>query len=256
MRKVCIITGATSGIGFELAKIFSKEDIDLLLISSNLKNLENTKNTLSNNKANIDILKIDLSKKFDTKVIEDKLLDKKLYCLINNAGFGELGEFIDTDIEKMGKMVDLNIKALMNLSYFFLNVTKGTRENVYLLNVASVAAFMSGPLMSVYYATKSFVLSFTRAINYEIAKKNQFIKISCLCPGPTRTNFTVNFIKKPNVFKNFFSMDAKSVADIAYKNLFKGKKIIITGKINYLMIKTLNFLPNSLIEYFTYKIMK
>ncbi len=254
MRKLCIITGATSGIGLEFAKIFSCEDIDLLLISNNIDNLEKTKSMLNKNIANIDILKINLSSDFDIELIKEKIKDKKLFCLINNAGFGDLGKFIDCDIQKAENMQKLNMLALTKLSYFFLNETKDTKEKAYLLNVGSVASFMTGPLMAVYYATKAYVLSFTSAIRYENENKN--IKICCLCPGPTKTNFTKNFIKKPKIFSNFFATSPQDVAITGYYGMLKGKEIIIPGILNCLMIKLINFIPKSITKAITFKIMK
>lgn len=256
MRKLCIITGATSGIGLELAKIYSCEDIDLLLISRNLKNLENTKNLLKKNIANIDILAMDLANNLDTEKIKEKISNKKLFCLINNAGFGDLGKFVNLDIKKAEKMLNLNVIALTKLSYFFLNEVKATKDTVYLLNVGSVASFISGPLMAVYYASKAYVLSFTNAIRYESKITNKNIKISCLCPGPTKTNFTKDFHSNPKIFFNFFSMNSKDVAITAYYGLLKRKKIIIPGVINYLMIKIIRFIPSSIIEKITYNIMR
>lgn len=254
MRKLCIITGATSGIGLEFAKIFSCEDIDLLLISSNIQNLEKTKTLLNKNIANIDILPLDLSSDFDIYKIKEKTMNKKIFCLINNAGFGDLGNFIDSDIKRAENMQKLNMIALTRLSHFFLNETKDTKEKVYLLNVGSVASFMSGPLMAVYYATKAYVLSFTSAIRYE--NKNRNIQICCLCPGPTNTNFTKNFSKKPKIFSNFFSTSPQDVAITGYYGMLKGKEVIIPGVLNYLMIKLIHFIPKKLVKAITYRIMK
>lgn len=254
MRKVCIITGATSGIGLELTKLYSCHDIDLLLISSNIENLKKTKTLLDKNIANIDILEMDLTKEIEIDKIKEKIKDKKLHCLINNAGFGDLGEFINCDIEKAKKMININIKSLTTLSHFFLNEVKDTKENVYLLNVASIAGFMQGPLMATYYATKAYVLSLTRAIRFE--NTNKKIKISCLCPGPTSTNFTKNFSTKPQIFTNIFATSASDVAITAYYGLKKGKEIIIPGVLNRLTIFLIRFIPNRLIEYITYRIMR
>lgn len=253
MRNLCIITGATSGIGLELAKIYSCFNIDLLLISSNINNLEKTKKLLDNNGANIDILEMNLINGIDLEKLKEKTDNKSLYCLINNAGFGDLGDFVDSNLKKAQDMIDLNIKALTSLSYFFLKKNKDTTTKSYLLNVGSVASFMCGPKMAVYYATKAYVLSFTNAIRRE--NSNKFIKISCLCPGPTKTNFTKNFKFTPNVFKNIFAMKSYDVALCAYYGLLKGKKVIIPGVTNYLMIKVIKFIPSSLVEVITKKIM-
>lgn len=255
MKKLCIITGATSGIGLELAKLFSCENIQLLLISSNLDNLKRTKMLLENKLATIDILEMDLANNFSIEKIKEKIKDKQLYCLINNAGFGDLNSFILSDLEKAENMIKLNNIALTKLCHFFLNETKESTDPIYLLNVASIAGFMPGPLMAVYYATKAYTLSFTRALRYEMRKKKN-IRICCLCPGPTKTNFTKDFIKKPKIFSNIFSMQAKDVAITAYYGLLKNKELIIPGVLNYIAIKIIPFIPNKLISAITNKIMK
>lgn len=254
MGDLAIITGASTGIGFEIAKylLSEKKDLKLLLISSNIDKLNLAKEKL--NSENVEILAQNLEN-FDISKIKEAISNRKIKYFINNAGFGDFGNFIDCNIEKQEKMIDLNIKALTKLSHFILNEVKETKEKVYILNVASVASFMSGPLMSVYYATKAYVLSFTRAIRYE--NKNEDIVISCLCPGPT----TTNFIKSSNLegsklFSSLKNMSAETVAKIAIKSLEKEKELIIPGFLNKLMVVSAKIFPDKLVRLFVYRIMK
>lgn len=257
MKSIGIITGPTSGIGYEFAKILANEDIELLLISRNIDRLNIVKEELEKiNKNNIYIIQSDLSElKFETE-IKTIIKDKHIKYLINNSGFGDFGLFDECSIKKAMNMIDLNIKALTKLTHLFINHSKKFEKKSYLLNVASVASFIPGPLMATYYATKSYVLSLTLAVRYE-NRNNKYLHISALCPGPTSTNF----IKSANAlnskaFNKFTIMTSKDVANIGYINLLKNKKIIIPGFLNKLMIFLTKFSPISLTLNITYKIMK
>lgn len=254
MADLAIITGASTGIGFEIAKYLlnEKKDLKLLLISSNIDKLNLAKEKLGSE--NVEVLAQNLEN-FDISKIKEAISNRKIKYFVNNAGFGDFGNFIDCDIEKQEKMIDLNIKALTKLSHFILNEVKDYSEKVYILNVASIASFMSGPLMSVYYATKAYVLSFTRAVRYENMNKN--IVISCLCPGPT----TTNFIKSSNLegsklFSSLKNMSAESVAKKAIRALEKEKELIIPGFLNKLMVVLAKIFPDKVVRIFVYRIMK
>lgn len=252
MRKLAIITGASSGIGLEFVKILSKENMDLLLIARSADRLEELKNSF----ANVEYIALDLSCDFDIEIIKKEIKDRELTMLINNAGYGDFGEFVNADIGYNLNMINLNIKALTKLSHFFLNEVKYNKNKAYLLNVASIASFMAGPLMSVYYATKSYVLSFTKAINYEY-RENKNVIISCLCPGPTNTNFVkASNLENSKLFDKLKNMSAEEVANIGYKSLLKEKTIIIPSLYNKLAIYMIKFAPDFLTNYFTYQLMK
>lgn len=257
MKSIGIITGPTSGIGYEFAKILANEDIELLLISRNIDKLNIVKEELEKiNKNNIYIIQSDLSELNFEAEIKTIIKDKHIKYLINNSGFGDFGLFDECSIKKAMNMIDLNIKALTKLTHLFINHSKKFEKKSYLLNVASVASFIPGPLMATYYATKSYVLSLTLAVRYE-NRNNKYLNISALCPGPTSTNF----IKSANAlnskaFNKFTIMTSKDVANIGYINLLKNKKIIIPGFLNKLMIFLTKFSPISLTLNTTYKIMK
>ncbi|WP_156286201.1 SDR family NAD(P)-dependent oxidoreductase [Oceanivirga salmonicida] len=258
MKKLAIITGATSGIGYEITKLIAKEDVDILMISRNKDKMETVKKELELfNKNKISILSIDLSKNLETDFenIVNEIGDRSIKYFINNSGFGDYGEFSSADIEKQRNMINLNILALTNLTKIFFDNVKSDSE-AYLLNVASVASFMSGPLMSVYYATKAYVLSFTRALIYE-NRENKNIHISVLCPGPTKTNFIKSSnLENSGLFNKLKIMSAYDVARIGFSELKKGKKVIIPGINNKIGVILNKFAPSSLVSYIVYKINK
>ncbi|TCP11451.1 hypothetical protein EV697_1072 [Bisgaardia hudsonensis] len=259
MQRISIITGATSGIGLEFAKLIAKENTNILLISRDEQKLLTLKQQLeiiTNN--NIDYIAVDLSENINEwiEVIKQKVRGKNLLYVINNAGFGDFAEFSECDIEKQNKMINLNIVALTNISKLFLELAKESKADSYLLNVASVAAYMSGPLMSVYYATKAYVLSFTRAIIFE-NRNNKNIHISVLCPGPTNTQFIKSSsLENSGLFYNLKTMSACDVAKLGLIGLKQDKKEIITGVFNRLSVFLSKFAPKNLSEFVVYRIMK
>ena len=216
-----LVTGASSGIGKDMAKILSNKGYDLILVARNKEVLEKLKEEL---KTNVEIYSLDLSDIDNCKELYNKVNDKNIDILINNAGFGLLGEFNETDLEKELNMIDLNIKSVHVLTKLFLkDFIK--RDSGYILNVASSAAFQPGPLMATYYSTKSYVYNLTLSIYGELKKKKSKVHISCLCPGPVDTNFN-------NVANCEFkakSLTSKYVANYALNKMFKNKLLIIPG---------------------------
>lgn len=212
-----LITGASSGIGLDIAKYLSSKGYDLVLVSRDMDKLKNTKfNT------NVEYESLDLSNVDNCIKVHEKYKD--IDILINNAGFGLIGVFNKTDMDRELNMIDLNVKAYHVLTKLyltdFINRDKGR-----ILNVASSAAFQPGPLMATYYGTKAYVYSFTMAIYEELKKQSSNVKISCLCPGPVNTNFN-------NVANCEFSVKALSseyVAKYAVDKMFKDKLLIIPG---------------------------
>ena len=224
-----LITGASSGIGADMARILSSQGHDLILVARDKKKLELLKEELT---TDVKIISLDLSSTFNCMKLYNKVKKENIDILINNAGFGMFGEFVDTNLEKELDMVDLNIKAVHTLTKVFLQDFK-TRNSGYILNVASSAAFSPGPLMSTYYATKAYVLRLTQGIYEELRREKSNVSVSCLCPGPVNTNFN-------NVAGVTFSvkaLESKDVAEYAIKNMFKKKLVIIPGllmKLNYI----------------------
>lgn len=216
-----LITGASSGIGREMARILSEKGYDLILVARRKKLLEELSNEL---KTNVEIYNLDLSSTFNCMKLYNKVKKENIDILVNNAGFGIFGEFSETDIDKELDLIDLNIKSVHTLTKLFLKDFK-KRDSGYILNVASSAGFMAGPLMSSYYASKNYVLRLTEAINEELRVVKSNVYIGALCPGPVDTEFNdvaqVRFTVK--------AMSAKDVASYAFNKMFKKKMIIIPG---------------------------
>ena len=241
-----LITGASSGIGRDMARVLSNKGYDLILVARNIENMEKLKREL---KTNIEIIALDLSDVNNCKKLYEQVKDKKIDILINNAGFGDIGEFRKTDLNKELNMIDLNIKTVHILTKLFLdNFIK--RDSGHILNVSSSSAFQPGPLMATYYSTKCYVYHLTLAIYEELRRIKSNVKISCLCPGPVKTNFQ-------NVANCEFKIKALSseyVANYAIDKMFKNKLLIIPGsimKLNYIFGR---FIPNKLKLKVTYNI--
>ena len=216
-----LVTGASSGIGLEMAKYLDSLGYELILVARNKEKLESLAKKLSH-KAKIIVM--DLSETQDIKSLYVLVKNDDIDFLVNNAGFGLCGNFSDTDLARELEMIDVNIKAYHILTKLFLKDMK-KKNRGYILNVASSAAFTSGPLMATYYATKSYVYRLTEAIWYELKKQKSNVHISVLCPGPVATNFNkvadVRFSIKP--------MSSNYVAKYAIDKTIKGKLLIIPG---------------------------
>ncbi len=243
-----MITGASSGIGRDMARILSDKGYDLILVARRKNRLEELKETLH---TNVTIISMDISSTYNCMKLYNKVKDENIEVLINNAGFGLYGEFATTNVDKELDMVDLNIKAPHLLTKLFLqDFIK--KNHGYILNVASIAAFMPGPMMATYYATKSYVLRLTEAIRYELKKKKSNVYVGCLCPGPVDTEFN----KVADVRFSVASKSSYDVAKYAIDKMFKKKGIIVPG----LMIKMSRFaskiLPDKLLEKMAYNSQK
>ena len=218
---IALITGASSGIGRDMAKILSSKGYDLIIVARNKEALNNLKSELN---TNVEVISMDLSNVDNCKELYNKVKNKNIDILINNAGFGLLGEFNETNLEKELNMIDLNIKSVHILSKLFLkDFIK--RDSGYILNVASSAAFQPGPLMATYYSSKSYVYNLTLSMYGELKKRKSNVHISCLCPGPVDTNFN-------NVANCEFkakSLTSYYVANYALNKMFKNKLLIIPG---------------------------
>ena len=224
---IALITGASSGIGRDMARILNNLNYDIIITARNeesLKELKKELNEKNNNK--VDIYLADLSKEEECLKLYNEVKEKyqNIDLLINNAGFGLCGKMINTDLETEMKMIDTNIKAVHILTKMFLK-DMVQRDSGRILNVASVAAFMAGPLMATYYASKNYVLRFSQAIKEELKKDKSDVKISVLCPGPVNTNFN----KVANVKFALKSLSSEYVAKYAINKTLKGKFLIIPG---------------------------
>lgn len=243
-RSCVLITGATAGIGYELAKLYAKDENNLILLARDEERLKEVKDELEFYNIKVYTIALDLSEDNSCEKVLDFVNKKNLSVdiLINNAGMGSFGYLSEIEVEKELKLIDVNIRALTELTKMFLPSMIEHGEGA-IMNVASTAAFCAGPKMATYYASKSYVLNFTEALYEEL--KGSEIKISCLCPGPVKTNFQEKSgIRKSEAAKKAL-MTPKEVAEIAYRDFKKGKLIIIPGFKNKLIIRINKLIPRS-----------
>ena len=244
-----IITGASSGIGRDIARYLSSKGYDLILVARRKDRLEELKKELS---TNVEIYEYDLSSTFNCMKLYENIKNQDIDILINNAGFGLAGEFIDTKLDKEMDMIDLNIKAVHTLTKCLLNDFVKKNKG-YILNVASSAGLMpGGPLMSTYYATKSYVTSMTLGIYEELRRNKSNVYIGCLCPGPVDTEFN----KVAKVEFGVSSLSSEYVAKYAVDKMFKRKTIIIPGFKIRLACNLNKFIPKKILLKITYNIQK
>lgn len=243
-----LITGASSGMGADMARILAGMGYDLVLVARRKNRLERLKKELD---VNVDIISMDLGSSFNCVKLYNEVKDMDIDIVINDAGFGAFGDFTKVNIDKELDMIDLNIKAVHILTKLFLSDFK-KKKHGYILNVASSAGFMPGPLMATYYATKAYVLNLTLAINEELRKENVPVYVGVLCPGPVDTEFNkvakVHFEVKPK--------DSYEVSKYAIKKMFKKKMLIIPGIDMKIAIFISRFLPRRVLLHATYKIQK
>ncbi len=243
-----LITGASSGIGRDMARILAKKENELVLIARDEKKLEEVKKELEKD-AKIEILSMDLSNEEHCKEIHNRV--RNVDILINNAGFGECGNFTKTSLEKDIHMIKTNVIAYHILTKLYLTDMKQKNEGK-ILNVASIAGFMPGPLMATYYATKNYVVKLTESIREELKKEHSKVQISILCPGPVKTNFN----KVANVDFHLREADSMQVAKYAIKKLEKGKFYIVPGiDVKFARLGA-KIMPTSIISKFTYMAQK
>ena len=243
-----LITGASSGIGKDMARILAQKNYELVLVARDVKKLEETKNELEKI-TKVEIISTDLSNEENCKELYKKV--QNIDILINNAGFGDCGNFTKTSLEKDLNMIKTNIIAYHILTKLYLIDMKAKNQGK-ILNVASIAGFMPGPLMATYYATKNYVVRLSEAIREELKKEKSNIQISILCPGPVETNFN----KVANVKFNLREANSMNVAKYAIKKLEKGKFYIVPGidiKIAKIGAK---IIPTNIIAKFAYMAQK
>lgn len=244
-----LITGASSGIGRDIAKILANKGYNLVLVARNKEKLEQVKNELEKSKVNVEIIVKDLSIEENCKEIHNIVKDVDI--LVNNAGFGECGEFSRTSLDKEINMIKTNITAYHILTKLYL-IDMNEKGQGKILNVASIAGFMPGPLMSTYYATKAYIVRLSEGIREELRKEKSKVQISILCPGPVKTNFD----EVANVKFNIREADSKKVAKYAIEKFEKGKFYIVPGidiKLGRIGAK---FAPTTLLSKITYKIQR
>ena len=224
-----LITGASGGIGRDMARILSAQGHDLILVARSRENLESLQKELNTHTESITMDLSDPQAPYD---LYRQVKDRQIDILINNAGFGLFGEFVSADLDTELNMIDLNIKALHILTKLFVKDFV-ERDLGYILNVASIAGFLPGPTMSTYYASKAYVIHLTEAIYEELRHSGSRVHISALCPGPVKTGFN----SRAGARFGSHGLDSETVAAFALKKMFAGKLIIIPG----FSIKALGF---------------
>lgn len=245
---LALITGASSGLGRDFARDLSHMGYDIIAVAKDEERLNLLKEEL---KTNVQVISTDLSIRQNVIDLYEQVKGQDIDIVINNAGFGVFGEFDNIDLNKELNMIDVNISAVHILTKSFLKDFK-EKNNGYILNVASSAAFEPGPLMASYYASKAYVLRLTQAIHEELRRANSNVYIGALCPGPVDTNFNnvagVRFTVK--------SLKSEDVVKYALKKMFKRKLVIVPG----IMMKFTRFgvrlLPDKVVARIAYNIQK
>ena len=254
--KITLITGAANGLGKSFAKLYAKDNNNLLLIDIDENSLNDTIHELKNEFPNIliDSLIVDLNKIEELKKVYNYTLEKDYFVnnLVNSAGFGDRCDFIDMDIDKQIAMTNVDCNALLYFTRVFLdNMIKNDEGHI--INISSIAGFLPGPYMCTYHACKGYVLLLGEAISYEIRKTN--VKLLTLCPGP----FMSKFVEKAHndyTFSKIKPISSDKVAEFGYKKSLKGKSLAIVGFKNRLTILASKFAPRKLVTSSSAKTMK
>ena len=239
--KTSVVTGGASGIGLELVKLLIEDNYKVFIVDNNKENLKKLEKSI--NPKHFVGIREDMSSLSSPEKIYRKLKDENIEVLINNAGFGDYGKFHTTDWKKEEKMINLHVVNTTHLTKLFLKDMVKKNDGK-IMNISSVAAFQPGPLMSLYYATKAYILHFTEAIANEVKDKN--ICISVLCPGQTKTNFQKNVSSKKN--KIIFNVSCpEKVAKYGYRALKANDTISIPGNFNKFLVFLNRLLPRSVV---------
>jgi hypothetical protein len=249
MTATALITGASSGIGYELARVFARQKYNLVLVARNEKKLQEIAAELTKaHGVQVTVLAKDVSLLASATEIYDTLKQKGIAVdvLVNNAGFGDFGFFTETKWEKELEMINLNMTALTALTKLFVgDMVK--RKSGKILNVASTASFQPGPLMAVYYATKAYVLSFSEAISNELIGTG--VTVTALCPGPTESGFQAAAdMNDSKLVKGKKLPTSQEVAEYAYKALMSGKVVAVHGLMNKIMAQSVRYSPRAVVR--------
>lgn len=246
MSETVLVTGASSGIGLELAKRFANDGARVVLSARSEDKLQELAEEFRQAGGQADVFPCDLSEPDAARQLCERLSDARIEIdvLVNNAGFGALGKVADLSVDRQQSMIRLNIEALTMLTRHLLpGMLERGQGGV--LNVASTAAFVPGPNMAVYYASKAYVLSFSEALRHEL--KETPISVSCLCPGATKTGFGADSgMGETEIFEK--AMAVEKVADAAYQGYRQNKAIVIPGKMNWLISQSPRLLPRWLVR--------
>lgn len=243
--KTALITGASTGLGADFAKILAGQRINLILVSRNKERLQELSHKLTKaHNVTCHVIATDLAEPGSAKKLIEEVNSRKLQVdiLINNAGYGLWGPFAESDFSEMSGMIQLNVNTLTELSRLVLpNMIANKSGRI--LNVASTAAFQPGPWMGVYYATKAYVLSFGEALAEEL--KGSGVSVTTLCPGPTKTEF-FDRAKVGNVrLRKFLFADSMACAKNGIDAMFQGRAVVVDGVMNWVVTLTARILPRA-----------
>jgi short-subunit dehydrogenase len=245
-RKTALVTGASSGIGREVAALLAKDGHNLVLVARREDRLRELQEEWSNRySVTVRVVAMDLTEPTAPQELFDELSGTAIDILINNAGFGTYGPFAESDTSTQMEMIQLNIATLTHLTRLFLPPMIGRGEGR-VMNVASTAAFLPGPLMAVYYATKSYVLSFSEALVEEL--QGSGVTVTALCPGPVATEFQARANLERSGLLRFALVDARPVAEVGYRAMMAGKAIVVPGVQNKLIAQLAGLAPRSLVR--------
>lgn len=247
MSKTALITGASGGIGYELALLFAKDGFDCILVARSQDKLKALATHLETEfRVRTQVVARDLSKPNAVDEIYEEVTAASMQVdvLVNNAGFPVFGLFVETDLQAELEMLQVNVVALTALTKLFARGMVQRRSGR-ILNLASTAAFLPGPLMAVYYASKAYVLSFSEALANEL--RGTGVSITALCPGPTRTGFQKRGVMDDSRLVQGQIADARSVALAGYRGLMAGKTIVIPGMTNKLVPWTARLSPRGML---------
>jgi uncharacterized protein len=244
-----LITGASSGIGYEFARLFARDGHNLVLVARRADKLNQLAADLQTQfKIAVKTVALDLATPTAPKFLFDQLQRESVPVdiLINNAGYGAYGDFAQMPEDEILGQIHLNVTALTHLTRLLLPPMLARRSGK-IMNVSSTAAFQPGPLMAVYYASKAYVLSFSEAIANEVGK-NTGVTVTCFCPGATDTGFAKRAgTETSRLFKQIGAMDAATVAGDGYRGLMAGKTVVISGTRNWLVAESVRFAPRKMV---------
>jgi uncharacterized protein len=246
MKAITLITGASAGIGADLARVFAAHGHELVLVARRQDRLEALADEIAAaGKPRPIVLVADLTEREAVATLKGQLLliEREPEIVVNNAGFGLSGSAAELSRDEQLAMIDLNIRALTELSLAFVDNLERHRGGI--LNVASIAGFLPGPGMAVYYASKAYVLSFSEALHRELAPRG--VRVTALCPGPVLTEFQARSGMRTDNIPGFILLSAERVAEIGYRAFMRGKRVVVAGIGNKIIVFLFRLLPNALL---------
>ena len=246
MTPVALITGASSGIGAALARVFAEHGHKLVLVARRQDRLDALADEIAAaGRSRPTVLAADLERRDAASAIAAELSSRGLEpsVVVNNAGFGLSGAAAAVSRDEQLAMIDVNVRALTELSLMFVDSLARHRGGI--LNVASVAAFLPGPGMAVYYASKAYVLSFSEALHRELS--NRGVRVTVLCPGPVPTEFQARSGMQLNAAARALELSAERVAQIGYGAFMRGKRVVVAGISNRIAVSLMRLVPNGLL---------